>query len=402
MENTTVERKSTACTGCDDVKKIAKRLPSGWKHVGEGYWCSKCWAAKYILRAISFPVVAPVGHTWQELRSALREMFIETTAVSNWMMTELYTRDVRREPGQTKMPPMPRTYLYPEARRIAPNLPPQCVAALEQAITRKYRAKRFEVVWTHRSSLPTIGYPSPFPVHNQSWSCELDGDNRPAVSVRLKDQRWTLRLRGGPQFHRQRKAYDQMLSGEAVRGELALYERGDDLICKLVAWLPRTEREARQEGTLIVHTDKDSLLVAVNPKDVKLWSYHGDHLRRWSTEHRAQLKRWNDDQQYEQRLIPTFAERRERATAKYRNRMNSACHEIAAQLTSYAARRHFAAVQYNDREHAFCDEFPWAKLRRLLDQKMNAYGIELRVANPAIRPEVQQSSKRVSEAVAYL
>ena len=87
-----------------DTKQIAKRLPSGWKHLGEEYWCSKCWAGKYILRAISFPVAGPVDRTWQELRAALREMFIETTAVSNWMMTELYTRDVRREAGQTKMP----------------------------------------------------------------------------------------------------------------------------------------------------------------------------------------------------------------------------------------------------------------------------------------------------------
>lgn len=125
MENTTVEPKSIACAGCGDTKQITKRLPSGWKHLGREYWCSKCWAGKYILRAISFPVVAPVDRTWDELRATLREMFIETTALSNWMMTELYTRDVRREPGQTKMPPMPRTYLYPEARKNAPNLPPQ-------------------------------------------------------------------------------------------------------------------------------------------------------------------------------------------------------------------------------------------------------------------------------------
>ena len=389
MENTTVERESTACAGCGDTKQIAKRLPSGWKHLGDEYWCSKCWAGKHILRAISFPVVAPVDHTWQELRAALREMFIETTAVSNWMMTELYTRDVRREPGQTKMPPMPRTYLYPEARKIAPNLPPQCVASLEQAITRKYRAKRFEIVWTHRSSLPTVRYPSPFSVPNQSWSCEIDGDNRPSVSVRIKDQRWTLRLRGGPQFHRQRRAYDQMLSGQAVRGELALYERGENLMCKLVAWLPRTQLDTKPEGTLVVHADKNSLLVAVNAKDVKLWRYHGDHLRRWSIEHRTQLKRWSDDQKYEQRLIPAFAERRERATAKYRKRMDSACHEIAAQLANYAARRHFSAVHYTDSEHPFCDEFPWAKLRMLLDQKLNAYGIELQVAKAANSLNVQ-------------
>ena len=86
------------------------------------------------------------------------------------------------------------------------------------------------------------------------------------VSARINNKRWSLRLREGPQFHRQRKAYDQMLSGQAVRGELALYERGEDLMCRLVAWPPRTERDAKQAGTLVVHTDKDSLFVAVNAK----------------------------------------------------------------------------------------------------------------------------------------
>ena len=55
---------------------------------------------------------------------------------------------------------------------------------------------------------------------------------------------------------------------------------------------------------LRVHTSADSLLVAVNARDEQLWTYHADHLRRWSAEHRAQLQRWADDSKYEQRPVP--------------------------------------------------------------------------------------------------
>jgi hypothetical protein len=45
-----------------------------------------------------------------------------------------------------------------------------------------------------------------------------------------------------------------------------------------VAWLPRIARSSLREGTLSVRTAADSLLVAVNEKDEKLWSYHADQV----------------------------------------------------------------------------------------------------------------------------
>ena len=69
-------------------------------------------------------------------------MWAQTTAASNWIMTELYARDVR--PGsEEKMPPMARVYLYPEARARFPGLPSVTVASLENGVQRKYRAVRY-------------------------------------------------------------------------------------------------------------------------------------------------------------------------------------------------------------------------------------------------------------------
>lgn len=107
-------------------------------------------------------------------------MWTVTTQASNWMMTELYARDVRRGSGEEKMPAMKPVYLYPEARARFPELPSQTVAAMEQAVTKKYRAERRDIIWTCRRSLPTYRYPSPFPIPGQGWSIALD-NNQPII-----------------------------------------------------------------------------------------------------------------------------------------------------------------------------------------------------------------------------
>jgi hypothetical protein len=158
---------------------------------------------------------------------------------------------------------------------------------------------------------------------------------------------------------------------------------------KMAAWLPRESptpggsRPAVADrpdqlitGTLAVRTGKDSLLIARNPKDEVLWRYNGDHLRRWAAEHRNQLQRWSEDQKYEQRPVPAFADRRQAAVTKFRDRMNSATHEIAAQLAGYASRRHFARVRYDDNDRSYMgDGFPWYRLRTLIAEKLDARGI---------------------------
>jgi hypothetical protein len=70
---------------------------------------------------------------------------------------------------------------------------------------------------------------------------------------------------------------------------------------------------------------------------------------------------------------------------KFRDRMNSATHEIAAQLAGYASRRHFAQVRYDNNDHSYIgDGFPWYRLRTLIAEKLDARGIALEVsAKPA-------------------
>lgn len=269
-------------------------------------------------------------------------------------------------------------YLYPDARKRFPALPPQTLASLEQTCQRKYRAMRYDVVWTCRASLPTFRHPTPFPIPNQGWRAILENDT-PVVSVRIGDSRFRLRLKAGPQFRRQLRCFRLVAIGAAMKGESAISERGTSVLFKIIAWLPRDKQEADRTGTLSVRTDRDCLLIAANAKDEALWRYNGDHLRRWAAEHRIRLQRWSEDAKYESRPIPPFTARRKEAAQKFQDRMNSGIHEIAAQLAAYAERKRFRAVTYDDSDKSFCEQLPWFRLRSIIGEKLDAVGINFEI-----------------------
>jgi hypothetical protein len=386
------------CKGCGATRsKPEKRLPHGWKRLDaddrDDIYCDVCWKQRFVLRAVTIPLTKPLGCDWKDLRVALRNAWAQSTQIHNWMMTELYARDVRRN-GEEKMPAMSRVYLYPEARQRFPGLPSQTVASIENTVQQKYRALRYKIIWTCQASLATYRYPTPFQVPNQGWNAYIENE-RLVVSVRISDERFQLQLRGGPGFRRQRGAIEKIIAGAAVQGELALYERGSEVMCKMVAWLPRDTWVQRQQrtGTLSVRTAADTLIIALNAKDETLWKYHADHLRRWVQVHRRQLQRLSDDQKAEQRPIPKFVQHRDVLVRKYHNRIDSACHEIAAMIAGYAHRRHFAMVKYDDSQQSYLESFPWLRLRSLIAEKLDLMSIEFEHSEPTAPIE----SKEVEE-----
>jgi hypothetical protein len=382
------------------TKRTAKgeaRTPKGWKNQGGQLYCADDWRKKYLLRAITMQVASPGEDTdsWKQFRGDLKDMWVATTQICNWMSTELYAQDVRRN-GEDKMPPMTHVYLYPKARLRFPSLPSQTVATLENTVQAKYRAKRYEVIWTCAAALPTYRYPTPFPVPNQGWTASIESD-KPIVRARIGERRWELRLKASARFRRQLNAFRQIASGEAIQGEMVLMESGKDVACKLVAWFPR-QAQVTRTGTLVARSASENILIALNEKDEKLWIYNGDQLPRWAAEHRDQLQRWSEDQKAEHRPVPPFAERRGHAAAKYKQRMASACHAIAAMLVGYADRRRFASIRWDDSDQSFAPQFPWFRLRKLISEKADALGItfEHTASGPAAKetPGPLASDKR--------
>lgn len=400
------------CNFCDreHATKITKagneRLPRGWKRHCERIYCGNCWGERFVLRAVTFPVVGPVGNTWEEFRDALRECWQQSTRLVNWTMTELYKRDVRRAPGDAKMPSMPSCYLYPEAREHLPELVPQTVVSILNATERKYRSQRYEIVWTGARSLANARFPQPYPVHNQSWSPKFSDDNSPLVSLRLSGGRWTLQLRGGKNYRRQLAAFRKMVSGDAVRGELALYRQRANssdhrngtegrensnrqhyrVMAKLVAWLPKTVRaKPEKEKTLVVRTDKDCFLYAVIEGREKPWVLNADQVVRWQREHQRRRSRLSEDTKREKRMPKKTRERAvgsgTRRAAKYRRRIQTFAHEASAQLANFADRSGATSVKYHDSVTDYLPEFPWYEFRDKLRYKLDERNIEFEHAS---------------------
>lgn len=366
------------CAKCALTRETAgNRQPRDWKKIHGEDLCGSCVKNAYIIRAHTFCVVEPLSCGWKDLEASLREVWGAATACSNWIMTKLFAADPGRLLGATKLPPMPRTYFYPEARRLWPDLVPNTVSSLEQEITAKYRKHRFAILWTGKEALPSFRYPQPLPIHNREWRCERE-DGRPVVALRLtQNGGWIrLRLKGGPRYARQLRAFDLLESGEAISGAAAIYRRGagKEIFVKLVARMPRAAEQERS-GELHVRTDPDSMFVGLNEKDAVLWNKHADQARRWAMEHRRQLQRWADDSKFERRPVPAFSVRRQQAAARYHRRMDTLCHQTAAEIAGYAARRKFAAVVLTDIGQRFLDEFPWFRLRALIAEKLDAAGI---------------------------
>ena len=211
------------------------------------------------------------------------------------------------------------------------------------------------------------------------------------MSARIGDARYEFRLRGGHQFRRQLTAVKQITSGEAEQGQMDLFRNGKSVMCKMVAWLPRAAAIPSHEGTLIVRTDAEALIVALNLKDERLWTYHGDQARRWSAEHRRFVARLADDTKAEHRPVAPFAARREAAAHKYRDRMASLTHQVSAMVAGYAKRRKFAGVRYDDAMRDFCPQFPWFALRAKIAEKCDAAGIEFEAIASAGDEEAEVS-----------
>ena len=273
------------------TKRGSPRVPSRWKVLAGDFHCPECLASSYVLRTISLPVAGPVDASWDEFRPALREAWIDTTRCANWMLTELYKGDVRRAPHDTKLGPMPRTYLYPEGRARFPNLPAQTVAQLENQTRRLYAAQRYELLWLGARSLATMRYPTPLPIPRKGWSLERSPGGAWHLALFLGQRRWQLRLRGGAQLGRQTAVLSQIVEGVVEAGSLVVRQvsanAGDHrsqalpatrLMVTIPVWIRRVAK-VPGKGTLQARPTPDLFLLARADNGCE-WRLHGGHFRR--------------------------------------------------------------------------------------------------------------------------
>lgn len=400
------------CSVC--VRSVAaNRLPRGWKRT-DAIYCDKCWKERYVLRAVTMEVLRPIGEGigWDELRTVLRNSWGQTTGMTNWIIGRMFAVDTVRTPQDEKLGKFQfdGKPLYAECRVKWPDFRPTSLASLMNSLQSKYRKKRYEVLWTGESSLPSARYPQPYPVHNREWkpmfvpAGKEGGDLVPAVEVPLVGGKMLLQLRQGKDWRGQVADFRKFVSGEAIKGELAVLRKrvggnGSDhgnglvdrdegkqramyrVMVKMVGWFPRMVRSV-VHGSLLLRRDVHALLVACKETDnglgvVRTW--HWDHLRRWAAEHRRQLQRWSDDCKAEQcRGAVSFASRREAACRKYHNRMECAQKELAHQIAKLCYRQRVAELVYDDTDYGYFSgmQWTWHEFGTVLGNKLNEFGVQ--------------------------
>jgi hypothetical protein len=342
-----------------------------------------------VLRTITVPIASPVESSWAELRDALRAAWTAGTACANWMTTELYLRDVRREPNMAALPGMPRIYLYPEARRRFPTLTAAAIVALEREMQAKYRALRYDLLWIGSRSLATHRYPYPLPITASAWSL-VRAHEAWHLAFRLGDRRWTVRLRGGPEMRYQSAGLRQILDGTAIPGALAIYQRpahrGDHrpegahpqtrVMLRIPVWLPRQVRHATS-GVLRVWTAADHFLVARGP-DTTTWTVNADHVRRWVMAYDRQRQRLEQDVAADRHRRPRehgMRERLEELSTRHRARLTTWAHTVSRQLIDHVVHRRFDRIVYDDTERRYVRSFPWDALRQRIQEKAEEAGV---------------------------
>lgn len=312
-----------------------------------------------------------------------------STRLANWAMSQLYLADgLTAERDGGRLSAMPHLYLYGLFTASYPGRADWSGAAAAancvlRAVTKKYAERRLDVLGRGACSLPSYRFPYPFPVHNQNWSPYYGEGNVPLVDVSLPGDRVTLRLRGGPEMGRQLAGFREIVAG-AKRGELSLHRRGRREMVKLVAHFPARAREAGV-NTMVLTTRPDCLWEAhvEGPDGRKTYPrrWQQDHVRSWVLRHDAWLRGVSEDTKREKR-VPRRQRRhidhaREDRCRKYRDRLETYCHEASKQLADFALRQGVSSVIYDDGVKEYLPHFPWHSLKEKLAYKLGERGISL-------------------------
>lgn len=337
-----------------------------------------------VIRAITLPVGAPVGRSWEELNAALKDCFRLSTDLANWCVHQLYRTDTTGDP---KTPATVKNwYGYGEASRLYKDWQhwsgamssAQCVI---RGVQRKYIQDRFAVMVRHEQQCLTYRYPYPFPVHNQSWRTSYADGGFPVVTVNLPGHgSFELRLKRRADFGRQLAGFKALHDGTAVKGEAALYRNGKgDLLVKLVGKFVRRPRGERVHAA-VIRTDPAALLV-VEIDGRSPWILNADHLRRWQAVHKVYRQRISEDAKREKRMSRRqrshLNKSRDLRCEKHRHRLDSAVHQLSAQVARFCQRQGVATVAYDDADKSYIpDGFPWHALKERLRYKLDGDGVE--------------------------
>lgn len=354
------------------------------------------------IRAITLPIRCAVekdGTEDPKILDRLRDVWRLSTDLANWCQRELVIHDLRRQPGEKKIGKYEAKMfdggvgLYGHVNAACPfrksfdgaaGSMSSITKAVEDAWRSHPRFGRFAVLWKGEASPAVFRFPYPWPVRSQELKVFRDKQSRPRVSVTLPGGRVDFRIGDGPDFRRQLRAFDVLL-GDPTRLKAAKItgrRKAGKMVGADIRIVGSFDAMEKKEGVAaVVRTDPNALLVA-EVEGRQPWILNCDNIVRQHKSHKVFLQRIGEDLKHEKRL--TKSQRagtnaaREKRCDKHASRMDTALHQISAQLVGYLMRCEVREVVYDDGIKEYIpDGFPWAKLAERIAYKLSGCGVEV-------------------------
>lgn len=330
------------------------------------------------------------------------------TDTANAMVQELANRDVRRLPGVEKLPKWEPVDLYREWLNDKAVEPFRTAFAafvgakgsgsdICKFVREAWVRQRFDVLWKGEAWPLSYRYPYPWPVRRQEWKFRHSPKDGWQVSVTMPGGRYVYELRTGPDFRRQERDLHRIAAGEAKGGSLRLTPmRKDGHTVGVMMRLSGFFRPADKAGknAALVRTDPAAFLV-VEVAGRPPWILNADHLKRLTAAHRAYLQRTAEDLKREKRMDGRQRQHlnksRGQRCEKHAARMDTALHQLSAQLVRFFVRQGAGVVVYDDHDKSYLpDGFPWFVFRGKVAHKLAEVGVPL-VARDSADPEAYAS-----------
>lgn len=425
----TLAKVMVRCSLCDRERAVKPKkdgegkLPVGWhaKSPSEPV-CETCWAARYIVRAVTIPVghVVPAeGETveaaWKAFRDACRQVWRASVRIANWAVTQLTAADGELwkwgGPGEGKMPSKPDIYLYGLGKPWdAWGVDAASASSLLRAAENAYVTDRLAVRLGKRAARSYTSMP--YPVRADSVTLSVGENGEPYVHFRLGGRRWTVQLKRGPGWVKAVASHKLLCEEPWRAGEIKIIDKGrDPPAIALVGWLDKKPLGPRADKLLTLQTDKSAFWTAMLQGRDQPWVLNADHIQRQNAKHACKMagmrhrrhplwqgmlppeslraaieeydrrrQRLAEDGKKEKRrpaaAAKDMAALRESWASHHNDTLKTWCNQAVSMLVGWAKRNGVARIVYDDSEQGYMPRFPWSMLREKLEQSCSLHNID--------------------------
>jgi len=334
-----------------------------------------------MIKTICIPVAECVSHTKSEFYSELRKSLDLSCRLANLSSSECLKQD------DLSSDKCPKLYTYPACKDHASGAS-FVTATVCRLVENSYKQDRWQVRHGKRS---VRSYRSmPWPMLNNSSKSTFwleDHGEYITVEVRLKDQRYKVRLTGGSNYRDQLRGLRNTMASGAICDSKVWIDRKHRAIFGIACDIPEApKREIELQVQIVSGIDYLAALTA--PRLNYPFVINADDVLAWKGESERRNQRWRQARKQGVDRMK-LREQSSAFASKMARRLQSKTHEVASHLVEKAVRLRATEIVLDFTIKSYCQMFPWYDLTAKIKYKATFAGISViektqAVAEPSI------------------